>query len=252
MDDLVPPVLIVVAAALVGLGAVVIKHRFFPPEPDTEPKEGAGEYIAMMVSVFYALVLGIVLVAVWEARDDAQSSVQTEASALNQISVLAQDVPAPNGPRIRSDVQTYANVVAHVEWPEMATHQALSRQGWTALSELTAAIEDYQPQTTVQQNISAQALSELSSVYDARHGRQQESDEGLSPLLWIGLVLGGVLTVVFVFCFGVRRSGNHVTMVMGLAGLVGFLVVMVFELNHPFSGSMGIGPGVFTQYLSAT
>jgi formate-dependent nitrite reductase membrane component NrfD len=252
MDDLLLPVLIVVGAAFVGLGSIMVKHRLFPPEPEAEPKEGVGEYIAMMVGVLYALVLGIVLVSVWEARDDAQASVQTEASSLNQISLLAHDVPAPSGPLIQRDVQAYANIVVTVEWPEMAAHQPLSAQGWTSLNALTAAIEAYQPVTAVQQNISAELLSQLSSVDDARHSRQQESGDSLSAVLWIGLVLGGAISVVFVFCFGVRRSGEHVTMVMGLTGLVGFLVVMVFELNHPFSGSMGIDSGVFTQYLSAT
>jgi Protein of unknown function (DUF4239) len=252
MDDLLPPLLIVGGAALIGMGSLVIKHRLFPPEPEKEAKEGAGEYIAMMVSVLYALVLGIVLVSVWEGRDDAQSSIQTEASALNQISLLAQAIPAPDGPAIQQDVRAYANIVVTVEWPEMAAQRPLSAQGWTALTRLTDAVEAYQPVTNVQQNISAEALSQLSSVYDARHSRQQEDADGLSPILWIGLVLGGLLTVVFVFCFGVQRSGNHMTMVMGLTGLVGFLVVMVFELNHPFSGSMGIDPGVFSQYLAAT
>jgi hypothetical protein len=250
--DLLLPVLVVVGAALVGLSTVVLKHRIFPPEPEAEAKEGVGEYIAMMVGVLYALVLGIVLVSVWEGRDDAQASVQTEATGLNQIALLAQAIPAPSGPEIRQDVQAYANIVVTVEWPEMAAHQSLSPQGWTALTRLTDAIEAYQPVTAVQQNLSAEELSQLSSVYDARHSRQEESGDGLSPVLWVGLILGGLLTIVFVFCFGVQRSGNHMTMVMGLAGLVGFLVVMVFDLNHPFSGSMGIDPGVFTQYLSAT
>lgn len=252
MDDLLPPLLVVVGAALLGMGTVVIKHRLFPPAPEAEAKEGVGEYIAMMVGVFYALVLGIVLVSVWEARDDAQASVQTEAAGLNQISLLAQALPAPSGPQIQQDVRAYSNIVVTVEWPEMAAHRPLSPQGWTALTRLTDAVEAYQPVTAEQQNISAEALSQLSSVYDARHSRQEESADGLSPILWIGLILGGLLTIVFVFCFGVQRSGNHMTMVMGLTGLVGFLVVMVFELNHPFSGSMGIDPGVFSQYLAAT
>jgi hypothetical protein len=205
-----------------------------------------------MVGVLYALVLGIVLVSVWEGRDDAQASVQTEASSLNQISVLAKAIPSPSGPLIQRDVQAYANIVVNVEWPEMAAHQPLSSAGWTSLTDLTNAIEAYQPATAVQQNISAEALSQLSSVYDARHSRQQESADGLSPILWIGLILGGILTIVFVFCFGVERSGNHLTMVMGLTGLVGFLVVMVFELNHPFSGSMGINADMFSQYFAAT
>jgi Protein of unknown function (DUF4239) len=252
MSDLLIPLAIILGAALIGLGAIMIKHRLFPPEPDAEPNEGVGEYIAMMVGVLYALVLGIVLVSVWETRDNAESSVQSEASSLNQIAVLAQDIPAPNGAIIQADVRNYATVVTTQEWPEMAAQQPLGNAGWQALTKLTAAIEAYQPTTAEQQNLSAEAMSQLSGVYDARHTRAAVDTDGLSPVLWIGLVLGGALTIGFVFCFGVQRRGNHLVMVMGLAGLIGFLVLMVFELNHPFSGAMGIDSSVFTEYLSAT
>jgi hypothetical protein len=249
MSDLIYPVLIVIAAALIGLSSIMIKHKIFPPEPDTEPGEGVGEYIAMMVGVLYALVLGIVLVAVWEARDDAETNVQTESSSLNQIYILAQDIPAPSGPLIQKDVKSYATLVVSKEWSEMAAHQSLSAAGWQSLSKITSAVEAYQPVSAVQQNVSAEALSQLSSVYDARRSRDGDSTGGLSPVLWIGLILGGVLTVSFVFCFGVQRRGNHVAMVMGLTGLIGFLVLLVFELNHPFSGSMGIDSSGYTQFF---
>jgi hypothetical protein len=249
MSDLIAPLLIVLGAALVGMSSIMIKHKLFPPEPDTEPGEGVGEYIAMMVGVLYALVLGIVLVAVWEGRDDAEGHVQAEASSLNQIYILAQDIPAPSGPKIQQDVKSYATLVVNKEWSEMAAHQPLSQAGWTSLDKITNAIEAYQPVSAVQQNVSAEALSQLSTVYDARRGRAGDSTDGLSPVLWIGLILGGVLTVSFVFCFGVQRNGNHLAMVMGLTGLIGFLVLLVFELNHPFSGSMGIDSGVYTQFF---
>jgi len=252
MSDLIAPLLIVLGAALIGMTSIMIKHKLFPPEPDTEPGEGVGEYIAMMVGVLYALVLGIVLVAVWEGRDDAEGNVQSEASSLNQIYILAQDIPAPSGPKIQEDVKSYATLVVNKEWSEMAAHQALSQAGWTSLDKITNAIEAYQPVSAVQQNVSAEALSQLSTVYDARRGRAGDSTDGLSPVLWIGLILGGVLTVSFVFCFGVQRNGNHLAMVMGLTGLIGFLVLLVFELNHPFSGSMGIDSGVYTQFFPSS
>lgn len=251
MSDLLVPVLIVVGAAILGMCSIMLKHRLFPPEPDAEVGEGVGEYIAMMVGVLYALILGIVLVSVWEGRDNAESSVRTEASSLNQVYILAQDIPKSSRVPIQNDVTTYATLVADKEWPEMAAHQPLSQAGWQALTNLTDAVEAYQPVTAVQQNVSAQALSQLSTVYDSRRSLNDESTDSLSPVLWIGLILGGVLTVSFVFCFGVQRRGNHLAMVMGLTGLIGFLVVLVFDLNHPFSGSMGIDSDVFTQYFSA-
>lgn len=252
MSNLLVPMIIVVGAALLGMASIMIKHRLFPPEPEVEVNEGVGEYIAMMVGVLYALILGIVLVSVWESRDNAESSVRTEASSLNQIYILAQDIPAPAGPQIQQDARDYATIVTGQEWQDMAQHKPLSEAGWTSLSQLTNAIESYQPVTDVQQNISAATLSQLSTVYDSRRSRDVEAGENLSPVLWVGLILGGILTVSFVFCFGVQRRGNHLAMVMGLTGLIGFLVVLVFDLNHPFSGVMGIDSDVFTQYFSGS
>jgi Protein of unknown function (DUF4239) len=252
MSDLLVPLVIIFGAALLGMSSIMIKHRLFPPEPEVEASEGVGEYIAMMVGVLYALILGIVLVSVWESRDNAESSVRAEASSLNQIYILAQDIPAPAGPRIQQDVKNYAAIVVGPEWQDMAAHRPLSEAGWASLTTLNNAVEAYQPVTDVQQNVSAATLSQLSTVYDSRRSRNVESTDSLSPVLWIGLILGGILTVSFVFCFGVQRRGTHLAMVMGLTGLIGFLVVLVFDLNHPFSGTMGIDSDVFTQYFSGS
>ena len=120
MSNLLVPLLIVLGAALLGMSSIMLKHRLFPPAEDAEAGDGVGEYIAMMVGVLYALVLGIVLVSVWEGRDNAENSVQTEASSLNQVYILAQDIPAPAGPRIQQDVKSYATLVVNQEWSEMA------------------------------------------------------------------------------------------------------------------------------------
>jgi hypothetical protein len=249
MSDLFIPLLVIAGAALIGVVAVMLKHVIFPPKPDAEPREGVADYIAMMVGVLYALVLGMALVAVWETRDSAEGHVQAEASSLNQVYILADSMPAPNRQLVQKAVQSYADLVVSKEWPEMAAHQPLGPAGWQSLGDVMSAVETFQPTTALQQNISAEAISQISSVYDARRGRDTDASEGLSPVLWVGLIIGGVLTGAFVFLYGVERRGTHLVMVMGLTALIGFQMMLIFGLDHPFSGTMGVNSDVYTRYF---
>ena len=48
----------------------------------------------MMIGVVYAIVLGLAIAGVWEARGAAQESVRQEAQALHEISERVQVYPA--------------------------------------------------------------------------------------------------------------------------------------------------------------
>ncbi len=99
------------------------------------------EYIAMMVSVLYAVVLGLCLVSVWETRSAAADHVQAEASALHQTYLLADALPLAQRQPVREAARTYASHVVDVEWPAMAGREPLDASGWTLLDQLRRAGE---------------------------------------------------------------------------------------------------------------
>ncbi|MGW1598172.1 bestrophin-like domain [Streptomyces sp. NPDC002343] len=243
---------IVLGIAVVAAGVVVIKHRFWPPSPDDEPREDVAEYIAMMVSVLYALVLGLSLVAVWEARSAAEEHVQAEASAAHQIRLLSAGLPAPAGERARDAVDAYAHHVVSEEWPAMTAGQPPGRRGWDLLDDLRAAGQVPAGATLAQQATLQESLAQLSALDDARRGREADVGESLSPVLWFGLIVGGLLTVAFMFLFGVQRSVTHVVMVMGLTALITFTVLLVFELNQPFNGLFAVDSTPFSRYFDGS
>ena len=71
----------------------------------------------------------------------------------------------------------------------------------------------------------------------------------LSPVIWFGLIVGGVLTIAFMFMFGVQRSFTHVVMVMGLSGLITFTVLLIYQLDSPFAGLFAVDATPFTRYF---
>ncbi|MFI9746693.1 hypothetical protein [Streptomyces sp. NPDC052494] len=242
---------VVLGVAFVAALAVVAKTRLFPVGDDEEPREDVAEYIAMMVSVLYAVVLGLCLVSVWDTRSSAADHVQAEASALHQTYLLADALPAAHRQPLRDAARSYANHVVDVEWPAMAAREPLDTSGWRMLEQLRRASE-VSDSDRVSEHIAAQeVLAQLGYVDDARRGREAAAQERLSPVLWTGLLIGGALTLAFMFLFGIKRSTTHVVMVMGLSGFIAFTVLLIHQLDSPFGEMLGATPDAFVRYFSA-
>ncbi|MEU8757604.1 hypothetical protein [Streptomyces sp. NPDC048659] len=246
---LLETLVVVIGVALVAALAVVAKTRLFPMREGDEPREDVAEYIAMMVSVLYAIVLGLCLVSVWDNRSSADDQVQAEASALHQTYLLADAFPAAQREPLRQAARSYATHVVDVEWPLMTEREPLGPEGWAMLARLREAGQLRGTGTTAQQIAAQETLAQIGYVDDARRGREAAAQERLSPVLWTGLIIGGLLTLAFMFLFGISRSTTHVVMVMGLAGFIAFTVLLIHQLDAPFGAMLGASPDPFTRYF---
>ncbi|MFI9151575.1 hypothetical protein [Streptomyces sp. NPDC053367] len=240
---------IVLGCALLAAAGILVKHRLWPPAPDDEPREDVAEYISMMVGVLYALVLGLALVSVWDTRSGAEEHVQAEASAAHQIRMLSEGLPSGQAERTREGIEAYVRHVTSAEWPAMEEGSFPAGEGWVLLDRLRAEGQIPADATAAQQITAQESLAQLSALGEARRGRETDAGQALSPVLWFGLIVGGLLTVTFMFMFGVKRSITHVVMVMGLTALITFTVLLIYQMNTPFSGLFAVDDGPFTRYF---
>jgi hypothetical protein len=247
---LLETLVVVLGVALAAALAVVAKTKLFPAGADEEPREDVAEYIAMMVSVLYAVVLGLCLVSVWDNRSSAADHVQAEASALHQTYLLADALPADRRQPVRDAARAYADHVVDVEWPRMAEREPVGQTGWQLLERLRAAGEARASDPMPDQLTAQEMLAQLGYVDEARRGREAAAQERLSPVLWAGLLLGGALTLAFMFLFGIRRNFTHVVMVMGLSGFIAFTVLLIHQLDAPFGALLGATAEPFTRYFA--
>jgi protein-S-isoprenylcysteine O-methyltransferase Ste14 len=80
-------------AALVGLSVV---QRLVPVTIRKEHNDVAG-FIYAVLGVIYAVLLALVVIAVWEEFGRARVTVEAEANALAEIFWLAHRLPEPEG-----------------------------------------------------------------------------------------------------------------------------------------------------------
>jgi hypothetical protein len=249
MTDVVTGLVVILAAASVGALGHQAKLRLFARGGEAGESDAGSitEYVTMMVGVFYALIVGLSLVSVWENRDNAEQRVHTEASSLQEVYQLAAALPNPARQQIQSDAAGYADYVVRTEWPLMDREAPLGEEGWTRLDKLRDAVTSYTPTTSAENNVVSDAVNQLSTLADARRGREAAAADRMPALLWVGLILGGVLTVALTFVYGMKQHISHLAMVMGLTGLIGFMMILIFNLDNPFNQGLGANSSAFTD-----
>lgn len=248
MSTVISGLIVVAFAALIGFLGLLVKVRFFPVEEEEDREDVAG-YVTMVVGVIYALILALALVAVWENKDSAQGHVATEASALHEVSLLGGTLLPADQQRIQTETTTYAHYVVGTEWPAMRGGKEIDDTGWHLLTDLRSAVLSSDVATTARQDVLSDATTQLSTLADARRGRLDDADKRMPPLLWVGLVLGGVLTIGLTFAYGIEQRFTHIGMVMGMVALIGFMLILIYNLENPFNHGLGAGSEPFTRYF---
>jgi len=201
----------------------------------------------------YAVLLGLMLIAVWEQWNAAEEVTSDEASELAGIFWFAHALPQPEGRHIQELVRSYAQVVVEEEWPAME-HGRASPKAWDTLDELRSAVLELAPPPAAQQVPYSQArynevLEQLHGVGDARRERLLAASEGLPIILWVVLKGGGVITIAFTYLFGLESTAVHTLMVAALAVVLSLSLFTIAALDHPFRGDVSIHPDAFEQVL---
>jgi hypothetical protein len=241
-------VAIVIAAAF-GALSLHTRTRMFPARAQ-QGTPGAPHditsYVTSMVGVGFALTVGLALVSVWANRDAAIQNSRIEASGLHEVYLLAANLPPTAREQIQGEAAAYAHYVETVEWPLMQRGDPLPETGFTMLTALHHAVTSYQPTNTAQIVAITGMDNQLGAVDAASLGRRGAASTRLPALLWVGLVLGATLTLVLALAHYLERQLDHLAMIVSLTSMLGFIMILIYILNNPFTPGFGAGPGAFT------
>jgi hypothetical protein len=194
------------------------------------------------------VLLGLVLIAVWEKWNAADTITADEANELAGIFWYAHALPQPQGRHIQELARSYERVVVEDEWPLMAQGSS-SPKAWDTLDELRTAILGLKPTTDAKQMGYEEILVQLHELGNARRERLLAAEQGLPPILWVVLILGGVITVGFTYLLGLDNTLVHLLMVAALALIISMSLFTVAALDYPFKGDIHIHPSAYENDL---
>jgi uncharacterized membrane protein YraQ (UPF0718 family) len=244
---IVPGLLVVALSILIAVTGLAVVQRFVPSEMRQEHNEVAG-FIYAVLGVVYAVLLALMVIAVWESYVAAEDTVQREASELDDVFRIAHQVPQPEGRQLQELARSYARVVVDEEWALMEQGRT-SPRAWDLLDEISLSMSNVEVRTKEDQVVYAEGLNRIDELADARNARLVEAEESIPAILWGVLVAGGIVIVGFTYLFGLENTLAHTLMVAALTLVISSVLFTIGLLEHPFSGNVRVGPESFELVL---
>lgn len=251
MSEAFGEILIVAVVVAVAVALHAIWQRSFKSEILRKHNDVAG-FLFSAVGVIYAVVLGFVVVVVWEKYDTTVANVETEIAAVSDLYRTVGGLSNPARSQIRADLAAYTNGMIHSEWPLMGNRVMIPKD-LALLETLAHRVDTYIPKDSGEAEVQQMAMTQLERLFDARRLRLIQSAPSVPMVLWFALVAGALAMLSFAFLFGVENRGAQLVMTAILAGLIAILFIVISEFDEPFNGSVHISDDgwiLLQQHLS--
>lgn len=238
------------AASVVVLIVTFVRHHTAADDDDPSDTPDVIEYMTMMIGVVYAIVLGLAIAGVWEARNLAEDHVQTEAHALHEISERVRVYPPDVRDRIRDDVDAYVDHVVTTEWKSMADDGHVTARGEKLLTRVRHDVTDYEPRTDFEAQAYQPLLDQVTAADIARTARAESTSPTMPGVVWFGLITGAVVTVGLIFALQIRRTLREVILAGLFAALIAFLLFLIWDFDAPYGRGITATAEPFLTYFS--
>ena len=170
----------------------------------------------MVSGVAYAVLLGLILVVVWQSWEVADSNSTEEANELAAIFWLAHGLPESEGRHIQELARSYAREVVDDEWQKMARGEE-SFKAWAILDEMRGSILALEPDTNPTNCCTTTRCSGYTNWLTPGRNASCKPTRSFPPSSGPCFLIGGVIVVAFTYLFGLQSTLVHTLMVAALA-----------------------------------
>ncbi|MEV0443726.1 hypothetical protein AB0I84_26235 [Streptomyces spectabilis] len=242
------------ALALIMVGGIVflalagslLTYRWHPGLAEGEHNDMVGAGLGMFAAI-YGIILAFVVVTLWTEVDEAEAVVANESTYLAQMVRDSQAFPAPQRARMEDAVSAYAHALVEVQWPLMREGRPEYGATEGAIGDMFAALNSFEPRTEREKAFYRETISDINKIVAERRARITKAQQSL-PVLFKVLAYGGALVIIpLTFLYGNKSRRVRLLFVGSVAALVGFSLLLVLVLDHPFAGDISVTPDAFKE-----
>lgn len=234
-----------VTISIIGL---LLFRKFLSPDSLRTHHDVTDPY-SQFVGMLFAVLLGFMVADAMQRFGSARTIVEQESSAMGNVFRLADGFQPETKDKVQLLCMRYAKEVIEVEWPLLAQKKS-SIATWITYKELWKSCTEYDPVTPRQADAHAAILPCMATLGENRRLRVNALHNGLPPVLWSILVVGGLATVVFTYFFNVDNLKLQVVMVAIVSLVICLNIFLLACYDDPFSGDVMITPSAFETQLA--
>lgn len=187
-----------------------------------------------------------VIISLWESYLMTDDFVVKESQALSEIVMDNKIFPEKFRKEINDAVKQYITLLIHDEWPLMKEGKT-SIEANEALERIYTFLEQYTPNTTIEQIFYKEIISDFARVYEFRQSRL-EKIESIIPSSLFAMILMSFSAVMLAICFikeGTKK--NNMILLAFSSFMIGINLSIIVLLDYPFSGTISIGNKTLTE-----
>jgi hypothetical protein len=231
-------VALLVVATVVAVLLMLAVRQFGSPKGAAkgfmhDPVPPAGVF--SVLGVAFAVLLAFVLFLAFEGYVRAHEGASREAVAVSQLLRTSSLFPQPQGDELRGDLVCYGRAVVADEWPKMSEgRESLLVTDW--LTAMESSVNETPVDSARSEIALSQWLSEMTERREGRRARLSEASSDIPAPVWLMLLAGALVTVLYILVFADRRERWWVQAAMmgTIAGLVVSSMLVIDFLDHPF------------------
>ena len=195
-------------------------------------------FFASAISVFYSLIVGLIAVGVWRTYTEASNIVSEEATAIGCFYRDISGYAEPTRSQLQQEVRAYTDFLITVAWPKQIRGEATD-EATRMLTKLEQDLISFEPKTSGQQILHAQAMHQYNEMAGLRRKRLHAIGAGLPSVMWSVVLLGAGLVMSVTYLLRVERTVQFV-LTGCLAMFIGLVVFVIASLDRPLSGPLAI------------
>ena len=240
------PLVITGPAIVAGLclfaigGLFLVRRRVLPRlRIHVEDSEFSGSMV-QSVMVFYGLAVALIAVSVFQTYSDISKIISGEATALAALYRDVSSYPEPIRLDLQKELRDYTDDLIHQAWP-LQQRGKIPSGGVGRMNRFQAMLTRFEPVTEGQKLLHGETLRAYNQMIQARRLRLDAVSTGLPAVMWAVIVAGAFISLSASFFFKVEDARLHGILVTLLATFMGLVIFMIFALDRPFRGDLGLG-----------
>jgi Protein of unknown function (DUF4239) len=226
---------LLIGTSLVAVLLMLAVRRYGAPDGllhDAVPVTG----VFGVLGVAFAVVLAFVLFLAFEGYNRAHDGASREAVAVTQLLRATRLFSQPQQDELRGNIVCYARAVVSDEWPKMgAGGESTLVADWVAATESTV---DRTPVDSARTQVAlGHWLDQMAERREGRRARLAEAASAIPAPVWLMLLFGAGLTVLYLPVFADRRERwwTQGAMIGSITALVVSSLLVIHFLDQPFT-----------------
>ena len=246
------PVIVITILCIITLSAsyagLKLVRKYFSEDVLRQNHE-VGGFIFNAFGLIYAVLIAFVVFATWTEFDDSKKNVDQESIELTDIFHNSKALPEQYRQLVIPLLKTYIEDVINDEWKRLEYGEPgeKARESFDKIWTFYTTLERSQLKNEIAYQ---ETLKHLNDAGEKRRMRIFDSNNNIPGLIWVVLLFGASVTVIYTYFFYAKNIMHQFIMTSALTILNTLILYMILMLDNPFRGYLKIDYSPFEFVLN--